>query len=105
MGCDIHSYAEVRNKETGKWEQAFNFVTLNDFDKNYLNREKGDYPFDWRAYGMYGFLAGVRNYSCMVYLTDGECYCNVKPRGKMLWVISSRSEMNENLPGPKIKLN
>ncbi len=65
MGCDIHSYAEVRNKETGKWEQAFNFVTLNDFDKNYLNREKGDYPFDWRAYGMYGFLAGVRNYSCI----------------------------------------
>ena len=47
----------------------------------------------------------VRNYSCMVYLTDGECYCNVKPRGKMLWVISSRSQINEDLPGPKIKLN
>ena len=47
----------------------------------------------------------VRNYSCMVYLTDGECYCSVKPRGKMLWVISSRSQINEDLPGPKIKLN
>jgi hypothetical protein len=63
MGCDIHSYAEVRNKETGKWEQAFNFTTLSDFDKKYLNREKGDSPFDWRGYGMYGFLADVRNYS------------------------------------------
>ncbi len=63
MGCDIHSYAEVRNKETGKWEQAFNFTTLSEFDKEHLNREKGDSPFDWRGYGMYGFLADVRNYS------------------------------------------
>ncbi len=47
----------------------------------------------------------LKNFSCMVYLTDGECYCTVKPRGKMLWVISSRSQMNESLPGPKIKLN
>ena len=63
MGCDIHSYAEVRNKETGKWEQAFDFTTLSDFDKDWHKREKGDHPFDWRGYGMYGFLAGVRNYS------------------------------------------
>ena len=63
MGCDIHSYAEVRNKETGKWEQVFDFTTLDDFDKEYLKCEKGDHPFDWRGYGMYGFLAGVRNYS------------------------------------------
>jgi predicted metal-dependent peptidase len=47
----------------------------------------------------------VGHYSCMIYLTDGECRCSVKPRGKMLWVISSRSQMNEELPGPKIKLN
>ena len=47
----------------------------------------------------------VGHYSCMIYLTDGECHCSVKPRGKMLWVISSRSNMNEELPGPKIKLN
>ena len=47
----------------------------------------------------------LKNFSCMVYLTDGECHCSVKPRGKMLWVISSRSQMNDELPGPKIKLN
>ena len=63
MGCDIHSYAEVRNKKTGKWEQAFNFTTLTDFDKEWCKCEKGDHPFDWRAYGMFGFLAGVRNYA------------------------------------------
>ena len=43
MGCDIHSYAEKR--VNGKWEEL-------DFS-----------PFHWRQYGVFGFLAGVRNYS------------------------------------------
>jgi len=43
MGCDIHSYTEV--KKNGKW------------DKN------PEVFFNWRSYGMYGFLANVRNYS------------------------------------------
>jgi hypothetical protein len=43
MGCDIHSYTEK------KTEQGYESV---DFA-----------PFDWRSYGMYAFLAGVRNYS------------------------------------------
>lgn len=44
MGCDIHSQAERR--VDGKWKRIDGFA-----------------PFDWRSYGMYGFLAGVRNYS------------------------------------------
>lgn len=44
-------------------------------------------------------------YTCLVYLTDGECDCHVKPRGKMLWVISTRGSINKDLPGPQIKLN
>lgn len=44
MGCDIHSQAEKR--VNGKWERIPAFE-----------------PFDWRQYGMYGFLADVRNYS------------------------------------------
>lgn len=44
-------------------------------------------------------------YTCLVYLTDGECDCSVKPRGKMLWVISTRGRINDSLPGPQIKLN
>ena len=44
-------------------------------------------------------------HTCLVYFTDGEAYCNVKPQGKMLWVMSSVSRINEELPGPKIKLN
>jgi hypothetical protein len=44
MGCDIHCYAEKRTKDG--WEMI-----------------SGLCPFDWRNYGMYGFLADVRNYS------------------------------------------
>lgn len=44
-------------------------------------------------------------HTCLVYFTDGECNCSVKPQGKMLWVMSSRSRINEELPGPKIQLN
>ena len=51
------------------------------------------------------FNENVKKYSCMVYLTDGECNTNVKVRGKMLWVISTRGNINTDLEGPQIKLN
>ena len=44
MGCDIHCYAEIKNKESGKWEYV-------------------EEVFDCRSYGIFGFLANVRNYS------------------------------------------
>lgn len=44
MGCDIHTQAERR--VDGKWEIV-----------------PGLTPFDWRDYGIFGFLANVRNYS------------------------------------------
>lgn len=44
MGCDIHSFAER------KTENGYELI-------------EGVHPFDWRCYGMYGFLANVRNYS------------------------------------------
>lgn len=45
------------------------------------------------------------NYSCLVYLTDGEAPAPEKARGKMLWVLSSSSKRNEDLIGPQIILN
>ncbi len=45
MGCDIHSHAERKNASGA-------FETIADLA-----------PFAWRSYGMFGFLAGVRNYS------------------------------------------
>ncbi len=44
-------------------------------------------------------------FTCLVYLTDGECYTTITPRGRMLWVISSKARINEQLPGPQIQLN
>lgn len=46
MGCDIHSHAERKNGS--KYEELAEPA-----------------PFDWRDYGMYAFLAGVRNYSAI----------------------------------------
>jgi predicted metal-dependent peptidase len=44
-------------------------------------------------------------YTSLVYLTDGECNASIKPRGKMLWVISTNGTPNTELPGPQIQLN
>ena len=49
MGCDIHIWAER------KTPNGYEVVTA-DF-------AEGSAPFDWRSYGMFGFLADVRNYS------------------------------------------
>jgi hypothetical protein len=61
MGCDIHSYAEVR--KDGKWEIVGDVFPLNDFDREWRKKTHGCSPFDWRSYGLFGFLADVRNYS------------------------------------------
>src|SRR6184192_3698982 len=72
MGCDIHSFAE--HKVDGKWIQATDFVKLGEFDRSYYKKDYGSSPFDWRCYGIFAFLAGVRNYS--------HCECiTSEPRG------------------------
>ena len=45
-----------------------------------------------------------KRYTSLVYFTDGECNTHVKPKGHVLWVLSERSQMNEELPGKVIKL-
>ena len=59
MGCDIHAYAE---------KQTLNgYEMIDDF-----------YPFDYRHYGLYGFLADVRNYSAIkpIAETRGLPHCS-----------------------------
>lgn len=51
MGCDIHIRAEKR--EGDRWVPVRGGFT------------DGPNPFDWRSYGMFGFLADVRNYSAI----------------------------------------
>jgi len=46
----------------------------------------------------------LKKYTSLVYFTDGECWTHVKPKGNILWVLSERSHMNNDLPGKVIKL-
>lgn len=60
MGCDIHSVAIDANGKPilgGLWADG---KTANP-DSDWLDDE-GE-PFGWRIYGVFAFLAGVRNYS------------------------------------------
>jgi len=59
MGADIHIFVE--RKRNNKWVRyTGNHFSLTEWERGYLGKEKGNIPFDWRSYGMFGFLAGVR---------------------------------------------
>jgi predicted metal-dependent peptidase len=51
------------------------------------------------------YSENVHKYTCLIYLTDGEAPAPEYSRGRMLWVHSSNSSINESLPGIKIQLN
>jgi predicted metal-dependent peptidase len=44
-------------------------------------------------------------FGCLIYMTDGEGSTSIVPIKKTLWVHSSKSNVNNELPGFKIKLN
>jgi len=50
------------------------------------------------------YNANIGKYTSLVYFTDGECYTSVKPKNRVLWVLSEQSSMNEDLPGQVIRL-
>jgi hypothetical protein len=68
MGCDIHSYAEVRKGD--QWHMVGPTFPLDDFGREWEKRTHTEHPFDWRSYGMFGFLADVRNYSRVPVIAD-----------------------------------
>jgi len=47
----------------------------------------------------------THKYTCLIYFTDGEASAPVPARGRMLWVLSSKSKENKSLIGPQIVLN
>lgn len=74
MGADIEIWTEIRNKKTGKWIRfEEEYFSVSDWERKTFNKIKAKYPFDWRSYSMFGFLADVRNYS--------ECECISEPKG------------------------
>jgi predicted metal-dependent peptidase len=50
------------------------------------------------------FNENLKQFTSLVYFTDGEAHASIKPRGNVLWVISERSHLNTSLPGKVIKL-
>lgn len=66
MGCDIHSRVQIQQKD-GTWKTVVarifptSYALL--FDEGVELNEPTSEPFDWRSYGMFAFLADVRNYS------------------------------------------
>jgi hypothetical protein len=63
MGCDIHSFAEVRGKGSKNWKKVTDHFSLDNYDKERSQKDKGDNPFYWQDYKVFAFLAGVRNYT------------------------------------------
>ena len=50
------------------------------------------------------FNENRNKFNSLIYFTDGECYTDVKPRNPVLWVLSERSTINNDLPGKVIRL-
>lgn len=80
MGCDIHSFVETKNKETGKWEKATGFKSdYYDPESKYFSTEEyknGDSVLDARNYNEFAILADVRNGSGFAGCDTGEA---IKP--------------------------
>ena len=45
-----------------------------------------------------------KEFTSLIYFTDGEAWTDVKPRKPVLWVLSERSDFNNDLPGRQIRL-
>lgn len=69
MGCDIHSCVEVIGDDN-QWQYLANKIPLSDFDKQFHKQDFDDEPFSERMYSYFGFLAGVRNYSCITPISE-----------------------------------
>ena len=86
MGCDIHTNAEVFNKETQKWEGVGKIFDNPYFKKGNENKveieEDGSEwetnpefikePYKGRNYGLFSILAGVRNYGTIIPIADDK---------------------------------
>jgi predicted metal-dependent peptidase len=86
--CDASMHAPESFEGLKKWGGKIHGRGGTDFTQpcDYFNKHKNQY-------------------CSLIYLTDGEGGTAVKPLKKTLWVHSSKSSINDELPGFKIKLN
>ena len=75
-----------------------------------ISEYKGTYDLKLHGRGGTDFTPVIEyfnentSYTSLVYFTDGEASTSINPRAKVLWVHSEQSNINEDLPGLKIKL-
>ena len=75
-----------------------------------ISEYKGKYDLKLHGRGGTDFTPVIEyfnkntSYTSLIYFTDGEASTSLSPRAKVLWVHSEQSEINEDLPGLKIKL-
>ena len=85
MGCDIHSCVEI--KKDGKWT-----LLTDPLFPGY--EAPTTEPFDVRHYGMFGFLANVRNYSGVEPLSPQKGF----PEDGSVWVTEAREDSDYHSP-------
>ena len=69
-------------------------------EKEYSVTGRGGTSFD----PVLEYYNANKKYTSLVYFTDGEAWTDVKPKKAVLWVLSERSDFNEDLPGKQIRL-
>jgi len=70
VGCDIVSWVEIHDPDSNRWIAVRNAFPATESEKKFYGIEFLSSPFRMRHYGLYGFLAGVRNYSCCEPLSE-----------------------------------
>lgn len=89
-------------------------ITVVQADTAISHIEKFNHRKEFQVFGRGGttfqpvvdyYNSNLHKYTCMFYFTDGEASAPTKAKGRMLWVLSSKSNINPDLIGPQIKLN
>lgn len=89
-------------------------ITIVQADTAISKIEKFNHREDFKVYGRGGtdfqpvidyYNSNTNKYTCLMYFTDGEAPAPTRAKGRMLWVLSSKSKINKDLVGPQIKLN
>jgi hypothetical protein len=73
VGCDIFSWVEVYDAGSSRWIAARNVFAADENERELWDRPFYSAPFRRRTYGLFGFLAGVRNFA--------GCEALSQPRG------------------------
>ena len=87
-------------------------ITIAQCDSRMQSVEKYDGKFELAVAGRGGtrfepvleLFNERKEFTSLIYFTDGEAWTDVKPRKPVLWVLSERSSYNDELPGRQIKL-